>query len=141
MRNNARARLERQDGRAQLQVDLLQQIQGDHGGRCQVGLEQVLLPKLHLVGHARLARIGLALLDQRGVNFDPQAGRLKALGCKNDDASVARTQINHMVAALDASHAQHLQRHVVGGGDEGNFFTQMGLRHWVIAQHRAQQYP
>lgn len=50
---------------------------------------------------------------------------------QNREAPVNRANVNHMVTALDACAAQHLERDLVGGGDEGNFFESLGAdRDW-----------
>jgi hypothetical protein len=39
-----------------------------------------------------------------------------------------------MVAAFEAGGCQHLQRDVVGGGDEGDFFGGLGVPHIKLLQ-------
>ena len=89
MRDDARARLEREQGRTQKHVYFLQQVHGDHGGRRQVGLKKVLLPKLNFVGHAGTARIHFAPRHQRGVNVHTQPGSFKTFGRENHNTSIA----------------------------------------------------
>ena len=45
-----------------------------------------------------------------------------------------------MVAAFDAGDAQHLERDVVGGGDEGDFFEGLGVYRCTAYSYKSWQY-
>jgi hypothetical protein len=86
--------------------------------RLQVGLEQVLLAKLDPVLHrGRRARSRLRR-HQVGHDLDAQSARAEAPGGGDDDAAIARTEIDHVIARTDRRELQHRERHRVGRGHE-----------------------
>ena len=63
-----------------------------------------------------------------GVEISPQLVEVsrKAARGQDDDAAVARAEVDHVVARADAGQAKHFQRDVVGRGDEGHLFPELG---------------
>ena len=97
VRDDARAGFQRQQRGAQLQVDLLQQVHGDHRGHRQIGLEQVLLDEACALGHAGLRGVLAAALDQLGHDLHAQPARAEAPRRQDDDAPVARAEVEHEI--------------------------------------------
>jgi hypothetical protein len=114
--------------RPQLQVHLGQQVHRHDGGRAEVGGEQVLRAELGPVGHARGARGGAAALHQLRHDLHAQAARTEAAGRRDDDAAVARAEVDHVIRRADARQLQHRHRDVVRRGDEGHLVELRGRR-------------
>src|SRR5690606_34482002 len=76
----------------QPQVDLRHQIERNHRGLAEVGVEQVLLDDLHAIGHAGLTCVLVGFSDPLGIDVDAHATRA-TFRCGDDDAAVAAAEI------------------------------------------------
>ena len=107
VRDHPRARLEVQDLRAQLDVDLGQQEHRDDRRLREVGLVEVGLEERCLGGDVLLGGIGLRQLDHVGVVLDPHGGRAALRGGDNG-AAVARPEVHDEVLRRHLGHVEHL---------------------------------
>src|SRR5436190_15136897 len=81
VRHDARAGLELgEQARAQLHVEIRQQVQRDHRRIAELRLEEVLAPERNEVGDALLARILVGFLDALRVDVDADGTDAEALG-------------------------------------------------------------
>jgi len=95
-------------------VHIGQQVARDHRRFAKVGLKQVLLDEARAVGHAFLFRVGIGDLQEVGIEVHPEAARAVLLRRGNDDASVARAEVNHEIVRADFRHFQHCVDHHPG---------------------------
>src|SRR5450756_2378120 len=100
VRHHARARLEFEYFRAQLEIDVRQQIHGHDSGIAEVSFEQIGLHEPDLAGEAFLRRGAGAVFDHVGVVFDAHRAR-PALRRGDHGAAIARTEVDHIVAGGD----------------------------------------
>ena len=119
VRHDARARRELVDeARLQLlhqrgqQVDRYYRCPGNVGGQ-HVALHEA-RPGRNLCQLSILAR----LLDQRAVELDAEAARAELLRRGDDDAAVARAEVDHQVVGTRLGHLQHALDNVGRRGDE-----------------------
>src|SRR5919204_914741 len=110
VRRDARAGLQRQELRPQLQVDIRQQEHGDHSGFREVGLEEIGLHELDAFVDTCLVRVLLRELDHVRVVLDAERARA-ALRRRDHRAAVARAEIDDIVLWRDARHVEHLVDH------------------------------
>ena len=108
---------------AEPEVHRGQEIQGDHGGLPDVGVEDVALDEAHAVGHASLPRVLVSLPDPPGIDVDARAPGAKSLGGGDDDPAIPGPEVVQHVALADAGDREHGCHHLVRGGDIGNFRT------------------
>ncbi len=106
VRHDARARLELQQLRQQLGVEIRQQIERHHRRAGEVGLEDVAHLEARKIADARLARILGGMLHQVRIQVDAEPARA-ALRRFDDDPAIARAEVNHIVALLHLGHAHH----------------------------------
>ena len=106
VRHDARARLEAQQARQQLGIEIRQQIERDHGRGGEIGLEDVAHLEAGAVAKARLLRVLRRQPHEIGIEVDAEAPRA-ALRRLDDDAAVARAEVDDVVVLLHLGHAQH----------------------------------
>ncbi len=73
----------------------------------KIGLEQIALIELHLVGHFRFARILVRFGDARGIEVDAEAARAVLPRRGDDDAPVSRAQVDEIILRPDLCHFEH----------------------------------
>ena len=133
MRHDARAGLQREEPRAQLQVHVGKEIERHDGRLREIGLEKILLAEFRARFHARQLRVVAAPLHQAGHDLHAQPARPELLRRGDHDAPVAGAQVDHVILRTHAREPQHRKGHIVGRGDErhvlGGPHSSAGKRH------------
>jgi len=106
VRDDSRAGFQLEQPRQELGVEIGQQVHRDHARARQVGVEDVAGFEARPVGDTRPPCIPGRRLHQPRVIVDAESAR-SALGRLDDDAAVARAQVDDVIAALHLGHAQH----------------------------------
>ena len=75
--------------------------------------------------HTCRACVGATAQHEVGDDLDPQAARAEAACRSDDDAAVARAEIDHVVGRTDRGEFQHRERDAIGRGDEGHFVLRL----------------
>jgi hypothetical protein len=107
VRDDARAGLQLEELRPEREVHPRQQIHGDHARLGEIGLEEVALVERNLVRDPCAARVLLGLRDTRGVEIDAEPARAVLGRRRDDDASIARAQVDEIVLRPDFGDRQH----------------------------------
>src|SRR5690606_9512868 len=87
-----------QQARAQLQIDSIQQIQGDNGGFGDVRREDIVFHEIDKVFHAHIACVLHGVGDTGRIDLDAYAARPEMPGGGHHDAPVAATEVVQYVA-------------------------------------------
>src|SRR6185503_13342063 len=128
--DDARAGLQVEDLRPQLEVDVRQQEHGDHGGLGEVGLEQVRLHELRALGDAFFRGVALRQLDHVGVVLDAEGARA-ALRRGDHGAAVARAEVHDEVVLRHLGHVEHLVDHDLRRGHPDHVLAFLADRGFV----------
>ena len=115
-----------QDPRPQPQVDLGGQIEGDDVGLIERSPEQVLAAELDAVGDAGRLGVGGGFADPGRIDVDAEAAGAVAARRRDQDAAVARAEVDHLVAGPDLGHGEHRIDHRIIGGDVGRVECRTG---------------
>jgi len=118
VRDDARARAHLQEGRAQLHVERRQQVQGNDGGRAEIGGEDVALADGRLAradaGDAGGLRVGVGVLRHVGVVLDAGGAGAELLRRRDGDLAVAGAEVEVDVVRARLRHGEHAVDDVVG---------------------------
>ena len=109
----------RKDARAQAQVDRLGQVERQHVGFGDRGQEQVFAAKCNTPGDAGVAGVGVRLVDAGGIDIDAEAARAQAARGGDQDAAVARAQIDDPIVRADLGQPKHRVDHLQIARDIG----------------------
>src|SRR6266702_3266326 len=99
-----------------------QQVQHHHARRPDIGLEQVTLHELDAIRDALVCRTDSRHFDELRLQLDADSARAEALGRRDHQPPVSRTEVVDHVLATDIGEFQHLiddhpRRGYVGAGD------------------------
>jgi hypothetical protein len=109
----------RQDFRAEHPHELRPQPHGDDVRVLEVRIERILVQELHAIADAVLLRDLARFHDELLVDLDTTPARRRVeLGGFHDDASIARTEIEHHVTIMQPGELQHARHVVLLGRDE-----------------------
>src|SRR5450432_2459128 len=111
----------------QPQVDGGQQVESDHGGVVNVGIEQIVFFELHQGFDARLAGVFAGFLDKFGIDVDAHSARAVILGGGDDDAPVAAAEVIDDVAPGNAGEPEHAVDDGIRAANVGDIGTMPGL--------------
>src|SRR5204863_9440276 len=92
----------------QLEVDVVAQVDRDHGGAGQVGGEEILPEERHPRADAGGQRRVAADVDQLGIDLDADAVSAEVAGGRDHHAPVAAAEVEDRVVLGDGGHLQHL---------------------------------
>ena len=133
MRDDARARLHFEQGRAQLQIQVWQQVHGDHGRLIKLLHKNVALADADLVGHTGGAHIVLRMHGHLGVVFDAIGTGTKLFGGGDGNDAVARAQVVNDVLARDLGHGEHALDQLGRGGNPNHIFAALPALGLVVS--------
>src|SRR5581483_7278181 len=121
VRDDARARLKvRQEARLQPADELGQQIHGHDGGAREVGGEHIALYEARAIGNPGALRVVTRSAHERFIELDAQTACAEAACGSNDNAAVARAEVDYVVLSARAGERQHALDHLVRRADEGD---------------------
>jgi hypothetical protein len=112
--DHARARLHREDLRAQLQVELGQQVEGDHARAREILLEDVAVDDRHAVRDAGALGVALRERGHPRVVLDAHRARAELGRGRDRDAAVARAEVRDEIVRAGLCSAQHRGHHGLG---------------------------
>ena len=132
MREDAGARLHFEQGRTQLQVEVGQQVHGDHGGFVELFLKNVALADADLVGDTGGACIVLRMQGHLGVVFDAVGPGAKLLGGGDGNDAVTGPQVINDVLARDLGHVEHAGHQLGRGGNPNHILAALAALGLVV---------
>ena len=116
VRNDARSRLHPEDLRAQLLVDVGQQVKRDDRRPRKVLLEDVALDDRYAIGDACPLGVASRKRGEVAIVFDADRARAECLGRGDRYLAVARAEVVHDIVARRLRRLQHPRDHRVGRG-------------------------
>jgi hypothetical protein len=130
MRHDTSPRFQlREDDRPKPHVDLREEVRRQDRRAGNVGDEEVLREKLGFVGHALALRLAPRVAHERAVELDAKPARPPLLRSRDDDAPVARAEIDHEILGAYPGDFEHGVDDVGWGGDVGDVGG-LGGRRW-----------
>ena len=117
-----------EEERRELRHQPRQQVHRHHVRLREVGLQHVLDTELRTLGHAGGARRLAALLHELGVELEAEALRAEFPCRCDDDAAVARAEVDHGVGRAGVGDGKHPVDHVEGRSDKRGNLRAVDLR-------------
>ena len=108
-----------EDPRAQPQIDLGGEIEGEHVGLGERGFEQILAAEGDAAGDPGGAGVRLGFADPGRIDVDAEAAGAEAAGGGDQDPAVAGAEVDHMIAGPDLGEAEHGIDHLEIGCEIG----------------------